>query len=63
VVIETRVDPDGGVSAARVIRSSGHRALDASARRAVLRSRFRPARRAGRPVASAVRVPVRFSLR
>jgi protein TonB len=42
--------------------SSGYRVLDRAARRAVKRWQFTPATRAGLPVDSQVRIPVRFSL-
>ena len=51
-----------GVAAVSLIKSSGYSLLDDRARTAVRRWIFRPARRAGRPVATQVDVPVRFSL-
>ena len=42
--------------------SSGYRVLDRAASRAVKRWEFTPATRAGLPVDSQVRIPVRFSL-
>lgn len=56
------VSVEGLVEDLRIEQSCGHRILDRAARRTVKRWRFTPARRAGLPVASQVRIPVRFRL-
>ena len=56
------VSADGLVDDLRVERSCGHQVLDRAARRAVSRWQFSPAKRAGLPVSSQVRIPVRFRL-
>src|SRR5690606_15687155 len=61
VLLEVLVDVDGSPLEVRIHRSSGHRVLDASARRHVLRHwRFRPAVRDGRPVQAIGLVPIDF---
>lgn len=63
VLLEVLVDVDGRPIEVKVSRSSGHRALDASARRQVLTKwRFKPAMRNGRAVQAIGLVPVDFSL-
>lgn len=63
VLLEVLVDARGAASDAKVLRSSGHRALDRSAREHVLRAwTFQPALRDGKPIAARVRVPIEFSL-
>ncbi|HEY4582484.1 MAG TPA: TonB family protein [Lysobacter sp.] len=63
VLLEVLVDVDGRPLEVRVSRSSGHRALDAAARRQVLAKwRFRPAMQDGRAVQAIGLVPVDFSL-
>ena len=56
------VSAKGLVDDVALERSCGFRVLDKAASRAVQRWEFTPAKRAGLPVASQVRVPVRFSL-
>lgn len=57
------VDALGRATAVRIERSSGHRDLDETARRQVLRHwRFHPALHAGRPVAASGLVDVAFTL-
>ena len=56
------VSAEGLVEDVDVERSCGYRALDRSARKTVQRWEFTPAMRAGLPVESQVRIPVRFSL-
>jgi protein TonB len=56
------VSAEGLVDDVDVERSCGYRALDRSARKTVQRWEFTPAMRAGLPVESQVRIPVRFSL-
>ena len=63
VELEILVGIDGHPLEARVVRSSGHRLLDAAARRTVLAKwRFQPAMRNGQPVQSLGRVPIEFRL-
>jgi protein TonB len=62
VLVRCEVGADGRVRAARVVRASACRELDAAAREALLAARFEPARQAGKAVASAVEVPVVFQL-
>jgi len=61
VVVEAWVDEAGAVAFASVVRSGG-REFDESARRAVRRSAFRPARLAGEDVASRVSLRIHFQL-
>lgn len=63
VVLRVQVAANGSVASLHVVESSGTDALDASAVRAVRDWRFRPATRAGHPVAAVVEVPVTFRLR
>lgn len=56
------VSAEGLVDDLRIEQSCGHRLLDQAARRTVTHWQFSPAKRAGLPVASQVRVPVRFRL-
>jgi protein TonB len=56
------VTAEGLVDDLRVEQSCGHKVLDRTARRTVKRWQFSPAQRAGVPVASQVRIPVRFRL-
>ncbi len=63
VVLRVTVDPQGRAAAVVVVESSGYRLLDDAARQTVMRWRFEPARRGGRPVTAEVRVPIRFRLR
>ncbi len=63
VLLEVWVDASGAATQAKVIRGSGHHALDRSAREHVLRAwTFQPALRDGKPIAARVRVPIEFSL-
>jgi len=62
VLLRLRIAADGRVSKVEIIDSSDHLILDAAAVRAVRTWRFVPARRAGAPVATTVRLPVRFAL-
>lgn len=56
------VSTEGRVADLRVAESSGYGVLDRSALKTVRRWRFSPARRAGIPVESQVKVPVKFRL-
>lgn len=63
VELRVRVAPDGRPDDVRVVSSSGHPLLDASAVDTVrTRWRFVPAERDGVPVADHVRFPIRFRL-
>jgi len=62
VLIAAQVRADGSCAETRVRQSSGYELLDASARDAVRRWRFVPARRGDRPVDSWVEVPIIFRL-
>jgi TonB family protein len=61
-LLRVHVVADGAAADVEVLSSSGHAVLDAAAVRAVRTWRFEPARHNGRPVAAAVRLPVRFQL-
>ncbi len=63
VIVSVEVLADGVVGLIDVVRSSGHRLLDAAAIRAVSRWRFRPATRLGIPIADRVSVPIVFRLK
>jgi protein TonB len=56
------VSSEGSVADLKVEQSCGHRVLDRAASRTVRRWQFSPAKRAGLPVSSQVRIPVRFHL-
>ena len=62
VRLELRVDPNGRVVDVRVSETSGFNALDAAAVEAVRDWRFRPAQRAGVPVAASITTAVHFRL-
>lgn len=62
VLLRLAVTAEGRVGEVEIIESSGHRVLDGEAARAVRAWRFVPALRDGRPVASFVRLPIRFEL-
>lgn len=62
-VLEIRVAADGQVEWARLLKSSGHRALDDSALATLRRWSFYPARRGGTPVAVTLEVPINFHIR
>ncbi|WP_380066114.1 energy transducer TonB [Dankookia sp. GCM10030260] len=63
VGVVIRVAEDGSVLAVEVAQSSGHPALDDSARRAVLRWKLKPATRDGVPIPGSIRTAIHFSLR
>ncbi len=63
VTVRLRISETGQVTDVDVIATSGHPALDDSARRAVQRWRFRPAVRDGVPVVGSIRTAVHFRLR
>ena len=60
VVLHIEVRANGRPGAVQVVESSGHRALDRAATRAVRRWRFEPAMREGAPVASTVQQVISF---
>jgi protein TonB len=62
VRVELRIDPNGRVVDVRVLESSGFSALDAEAVQTVRDWRFRPAQRAGVPVAGSITTAVHFRL-
>lgn len=62
VVLRVTVSNEGGATDAALLRGSGHAVLDGAARDAVLRWRFEPALRRGRPVEGALDVGIRFRL-
>lgn len=62
VMVRVAVSADGLPTEVFIKESSGHPMLDEAAVEAVRRWRFSPARSAGRAVAAAVEIPVRFAL-
>jgi periplasmic protein TonB len=62
VILRVSINEHGRVSAVRVVKSSGYSLLDDRARTTLQRWVFKPARHGGRPVATQVDVPIRFSL-
>jgi protein TonB len=64
VVLDAVVLPDGSVGEVKIVRSLDQRfGLDEEAIKAVKQWRFRPARRAGGPIAMLVSVEMMFELR
>ena len=63
VVLRVVVDAQGQPERVSVLSSSGYDVLDDAALDAIRRWRFQPARRAGRPVAEEIEIPVRFALK
>jgi protein TonB len=62
VLLRVLVDAQGRASAVSLHRSSGHAALDAAARTAVLAALFKPYEENGRAQSAVVIVPIEFSL-
>ena len=62
VMLSVEVLTDGSVGRLEIKKSSGYDILDTSARKAVQRWKFFPAKKAGIPVIMWVEVPVRFAL-
>ncbi|MFZ4406356.1 MAG: energy transducer TonB [Paracraurococcus sp.] len=62
VGVVLRLSEAGAVLGVEVVQSSGYPALDESARRAVLRWRFKPATRDGVPVPGTIRTAIHFNL-
>jgi periplasmic protein TonB len=63
VTVLLRISESGEVMEVEVVHTSGHPALDDSARRAARRWRFRPAMRNGVPIAGSIRTAIHFRLR
>jgi protein TonB len=63
VAVLLRISETGQVQEVEVVTSSGYRALDEAAKRAVARWRFRPAVRNGEPVPGTLRTSIHFRLR
>jgi len=61
VVLAITVEADGHVSAARVVSGPGH-GLDEAAQAAILRARWKPATKGGKPVATDLRYKYTFAL-
>lgn len=62
VMVEVRLDAQGGLREIRLLRSSGVESLDRSAMDAVSAWRFRPETLNGQPVPSRVHIPIEFAL-
>lgn len=62
VVLRVAIDASGQVTAASLLRSSGHASLDQAARQAVLRWRFEPPLRLGIAVRTEIAIPIRFQI-
>lgn len=62
VMLRVLVDADGAVQRVELERSSGHAPLDAAAREAVSRARFRPVLRDGQAIPAWGLVPIAFRL-
>lgn len=62
VLLRVLVDAEGAVQRVEIERSSGHSKLDAAAREAVRRGRFRPVMQNGRPMPTWGLVPIQFRL-
>ena len=62
VLLNVLVDAEGHAQRVEIARGSGHAALDAAAREAVLRARFKPVLRDGVAVSAWGVVPIRFRL-
>lgn len=63
VVVEAHISARGTLLQAVVLQSSGYLRLDEAARSSLVRARFQPALRQGRPVEGRLRVPFVFNLR
>lgn len=61
VVLQLAIAADGSVTEATVVAPAGH-GFDEAAQAAALRFRFRPAERAGQPIAARIRYPYAFQL-
>lgn len=63
VILDLLVGLDGGVSDIQVKKSSGHKALDNAAVKAVAKYRYQPAIRHGKAVAERIHIAIRFQLK
>ena len=62
VILDVEVGADGQPGAVTIVTASGNTRLDSAAVAALRKARFRPAQRAGRPVASVKRIAIAFRL-
>jgi protein TonB len=62
VLVSAEVLPDGRVGSAAISKSSGYTILDQSAIEAVKHWKFEPAKKAGKPFAVRVKLPIKFIL-
>lgn len=62
VIISLKVTADGRPEDIQIRQSSGYPLLDKAARSAIMRSRFTPATRNGKPVESSLEQPITFEL-
>ncbi len=62
VIVLARVEPDGTLSGASIVSSSGHQALDDAAIRSFQDATFKPAMRGGVPVTAEKKFAVRFDI-
>jgi len=62
VVVSAEILPDGRVGSTAIIQSSGYTILDKSAMEAVKLWKFEPAKKAGKPFAIRVKLPIKFVL-
>lgn len=63
VQVEIDVTDHGGVSAVRIVRSSGYAALDAAAQKAARQAKFTPAKADGKAVPTTARLTLTFRLK
>ena len=62
VMLRVEVTANGRAANVTIARSCGHDILDEAARSTIMKWRFRPARIAGQPTATTVKIPVTFNL-
>lgn len=62
VLVNAEILPDGRVGSAAISKSSGYTILDQSAMEAVKLWKFEPAKKAGKPFAIRVKLPIKFVL-
>lgn len=63
VKLQFIVQPDGTASNIEILRSSGHRRLDAAAERSLRQAKFRPGTCRGKPIAMRLTMPITFTLK
>ena len=63
VLLRVHIAADGRVTEVEVVQTSGYAVLDGAAINAVRTWRARPALRAGKPIQTTVKLPIRFKLR